>query len=108
MFSTFTTQAAPAATTLTDIFKVPAGLYCTLKTLTVCNRGAADTFRFSVGCAGAADALMQYVYYDVALGANSTFLADFDMQFGEMDTFRVYSGAGSLSFMVTGTLTDGV
>lgn len=106
MLENFATQAAPAATTLTDIFKVPAGLFGNLKSITVCNRGAADTFRFSVGLAGAADEAKQYLYYDAALAANSTFLADFNLQLSEMDTLRVYSGAGNMSFMVSGTITD--
>lgn len=106
MLQNFASQAAPAATTLTDIFNVPAGLLCNLKSITVCNRGAADTFRFSVGLCGAADESKQYIYYDADLDANSTFLADFDLQLSEMDTLRVYSGAGNMSFMVSGTLTE--
>ena len=69
-------QSKPSATTLTAAYTVPASTTATVSSFTVCNQSATPTsFRMSVAPAGAADATSQYIYYDVAIAGNDTFIA---------------------------------
>ena len=96
-------QLAPTATTLTDLYTVPAGSATTVSSLSVCNRGAtATTFRISVVIAGASDASKQYLFYDQALDSNSTFIATIGITLNSTDSIRVYAGNENLSFNVFG------
>lgn len=96
-------QSAPGATTLTDLYVVPAGTSAVVSTLVVCNRSAtATTFRVSVAIAGAANANAQYLYYDVAIEGNDTFAATIGMTLEVTDVLRVYATAATLSFNAFG------
>lgn len=96
-------QSAPLATTLTDIYTVPAATQAIVSTITVCNQsGTATSFRISVAPAGAADATSQYIYYDVAIAGNDTFAATLGVSLATTDKIRVYATLATLSFTVTG------
>src|SRR3990172_8387069 len=92
-------QSAPAATTLTDLYTVPAATSVASSTITVCNRGGtATTFRISVAIGGAADATSQYLFYDNNLDANVSFAATIGTTLAATDKVRVYAGNGDLTF----------
>ena len=95
-------QSAPAATTLTDAYTVPAATQTVLSTVVVCNQGAATTFRVSIAVAGAADTPKQYLYYDTAIAQNATLTATLGISLATTDVVRVYAGAATLSFNVFG------
>ena len=96
-------QSAPNATTLTDIYTVPASTVARVWALMVCNRDAtATTYRFSIAPAGAAGATSQYVYYDIAIPANETLNLDMDIPLQQTDKVRVYAGNGNLTFSIYG------
>lgn len=96
-------QSAPSATTLTDVYTVPSATTAVVSSLVVCNRGGtATTFRISVAVAGAADATKQYLYYDVAIAANDTFVATIGLTLGTADVVRAYAGNANLSVNVYG------
>lgn len=96
-------QAAPAATTETDLYTVPSARSTTISTLTVCNRAAtAATFRISIAVAGAATSNAQYIYYDQALDANSTWTATIGITLAASDVVRVYASTANLSFNAFG------
>jgi len=96
-------SSAPALTTLTDIYTVPASTKTTVSTITVCNRSAtATTFRISVAAGGAADATNQYLYYDETVAGNSTYAITIGISLATTDKIRVYAGAATLSFNVFG------
>lgn len=96
-------QSKPSATTLTDIYTVPAATSAIVSTITVCNQSAtATSFRISVAPAGAADASSQYLYYDVAIAGNDTFACTFGISLATTDKIRVYNTLATLSFTVTG------
>lgn len=96
-------QVAPAATTLTVAYTVPALTSAVISSVVVCNRGvSATTFRISVAVAGAADATKQYLYYDCPIAANDTFAAALGITLATTDVFRVYAGNGNLSFNLFG------
>ena len=97
-------QSAPSATTLTDIYTVPAATEAVVSTILVANRSATPTsFRLSVAPAGAADATSQYLYYDVALDGNDTFAATIGLTLATTDKVRVYATLATVSFSLFGT-----
>jgi hypothetical protein len=96
-------QSAPSATTLTAVYTVPAATSAVLSSMIVCNRGTmATTFRISIAVAGLADTNKQYLYYDVPLSKNNTFIATIGATLGATDVVRVYAGNANLSFTLTG------
>lgn len=96
-------QAALAATTLTDVYTVPASKSTTVSTITVCNRGAtAATFRVSVAVAGVADASSQYLFYDQALDPYSTFAVTIGVTLATTDKIRAYASNANLSINIFG------
>ena len=96
-------QAAPLATTETDLYTVPAATTAAISSLVICNRGAATTIRVSVSAAGAVTATKDYIYYDVALPANETLIATVGITLAATDKVRVYAGTANTSFAVYGS-----
>lgn len=96
-------QSAPLAATLTDIYTVPAVTSAVVSSVTICNRSAtATTFRLSVAQAGAADTNDQYIYYDVTLAGNDTFIATIGISLATTDVIRCYATLATLTFAVFG------
>jgi hypothetical protein len=95
-------QSNPAATTLTDAYTVPGATQAVVSSIVVANRGAATSFRVSIAIAGAADDNKQYIYYDIAIGANTTFAATLGITLGAADVVRVYATLATLSFNIFG------
>lgn len=96
-------QVATSATTETDLYVVPASTTAAVSSVVVCNRGAsATTFRISVSVDGAVTANKDYLYYDVSIGANDTFIATIGITLGDTDKIRVYAGNANLSFTAFG------
>ena len=96
-------QLAPAATTLTDLYTVPACTSASISSIIVCNRGSTTTtFRISVAVAGVTDSNKQYIFYDQSLDGNSTFTATIGVTITATDKIRVYAGNSNLSFNVFG------
>ena len=97
-------QNSPSATTETDLYTVPSTTSTVCSSISICNRGATQTtFRISISAAGAATANKDYLYYDVILAGNDTFIATIGLTLATTDKIRVYSGNSSLSFQVWGT-----
>ena len=100
-------QSDPSATTLTDIYTVPANINAVVSTLIVANRSATPTaFRVSIAPAGDADANEQYIYYDISINGNDTFAATLGIGLETTDVVRVYATDATLSFTVTGIERD--
>ena len=96
-------QATPLTTTLTDIYTVPALRSTVVSSVVVCNRGTTSTtFRISLAIAGAADTNAQYLYYDVPITKNNTFVATIGISLATTDKVRVYAGNANLSFNLVG------
>lgn len=97
-------QSSPSATTETDLYTVPAATSAVCSSLSICNRGSSQTtFRVSISQGGAATVNKDYLYYDVTLAGNDTFIATIGVTLAATDEIRVYSGNASLSFQVWGT-----
>ena len=97
-------QAAPSATTETDLYTVPASTQTIVSTIVVANRAATSaTYRISVSVAGAATATKDYLIYDATLAANSTTALTLGITLGATDKVRVYSSSANLSFNAFGS-----
>ena len=92
-------QSKPTAATLTNAYTVPALTQTTVSSLVVANQTATATaFRISVAIGGAADTPAQYLYYDIAIPANDTFVATVGVTLGAGDIIRVRNTLANLSF----------
>jgi hypothetical protein len=97
-------QVSPSATTETDLYTVPAATSAICSSISICNRGTTQTtFRVSMSQVGASTANKDYLYYDVTLAGNDTFIATIGVTLATTDKIRVYSGSSNLSFQVWGT-----
>ena len=95
-------QAAPAATTETDLYTVPGSTSAVASSLLICNRSTAATFRVSVSAAGGATANKDYLAYDHSLAANKSFELTIGMTLAATDKVRVYASTANLSFNLFG------
>jgi hypothetical protein len=96
-------QSAPAATTATNIYTVPASTEVIISTVVVANRGTtATTFRLSVRPNAATQANQHYLAYDTAVPANGVVALTLGITMDAADVFTVYGGNANLSFNVFG------
>lgn len=97
-------QTRPAATTLTDAYTVPAATSTIVSSLSITNTsGTETTARVSIAIAGAGDALSQYVYYDLTIPGNDTFIATIGATLAATDVVRVYAALATLTFQLFGS-----
>jgi len=97
-------QSAPAATTATDIYTVPAATETVVSTIVVANRAATDaTFRISVSVNGAATATKDYIAYDLVIGGAGFISFTIGATMDATDKIRVYASTADLSFTVFGS-----
>ena len=96
-------QINPAATTLTDVYTVPAATTVTISSVVICNQVTTPgTFRLSIAIAGAADTAKQYLYYNQPLDGNGTFVATIGITLAAGDVVRGYAGGTNVSFSIFG------
>lgn len=96
-------QLNPSAAILTDAYVTPPLTTAVVSSVVVTNRSAvATSFRVSVAVNGAVDDLRQYLYYDVPIDGNDTFIATIGISLASADVIRVYATLGTLSFNIFG------
>lgn len=96
-------QLNPSINVLTDFYTVPALKTVVTSSIVICNQSAvAVHFRISVAVAGAVDAVKQYLYYDIGLSANDTFIATIGFTLAASDVVRVRADSASVSFNLFG------
>jgi hypothetical protein len=97
-------QAAPAATTSTDLYTVPAATEAIVSTITIANRAATDaTFRISQSLTGAALANKDYLIYDATIPASGFITLTLGITMAATDKLRVYASSANISFNAFGT-----
>jgi hypothetical protein len=97
-------QINPSATTETTLYTVPALKSSVCSSIVICNRNSTETtFRVSISQGGAATSNKDYMYYDVAIAGNDTFIATIGLTLATTDVVRVYSNSGFLSFQLFGS-----
>lgn len=96
-------QSNPSAATNVDLYTVPSSKSTACSTLVVCNRSATTTtFRVAVRPAGASIANQHYLYYDVPIFGNDTFMATIGISLATTDVVSVYATLATLSFSLFG------
>lgn len=97
-------QVRPADTLLTDAYTVPAATMATISSITVCNQSTSpQSFRVAVAKNGELDSPKQYLFYDQALDAKSTFVITIGVTLTAADKIRVKaSAADTISYNVFG------
>ena len=97
-------QSAPAATTATTLYTVPAATQTVCSTLAVCNRGSTNaTYRIAVRPGGATLANQHYIVYDAAIPANSTDTISIGPTLAAGDIVTIYAGNTNFSFSLFGS-----
>lgn len=96
-------QSNPSATTLTTLYTVPASTSTVCSSIVVCNRSSSATsFRVAIRPNGASISDEHYLYYDIAIPGNDTFIATIGATLGDTDIVSVYATAATLSFNLFG------
>jgi hypothetical protein len=101
-------QSAPAATTNTNLYTVPALTSAVISTIVVANRvGTNATYRIAIRPAGATLANQHYIAFDVAVGASDSTTLTLGITLAATDIITVFAGTANLSFNVFGSeITD--
>jgi len=96
-------QNYPVANRLTTLYTVPVITQTVVSSFIVCNQSSYDDlFRMSVAVGGETDSPKQYLYYNVAVPGNDSFVANIGMTLSADDVVRVYSTNGFCSFNLFG------
>lgn len=100
-------QVAPSADTLTTLYTVPASTSTVTSSLVVCNRSTltATTFRVAIRPAGESIADKHYIYYNVEIPPEDTFVATIGMTLAATDVVSVYATDTTVSFSLFGEET---
>ena len=97
-------QSAPAATTATDVYTVPAATESVISTVIIANRAAtAGTFRLSIRPNGAVQANQHYIAYDVPIAANDSTTLTLGITVDAADVLTAYCSSADMSVNVFGT-----
>lgn len=96
-------QLAPAATTNTTLYTVPAATSAVCSTLAVTNRGVSTTFRVAVRPAGATLANEHYIVYDNYVNQYDSIFLTMGVTIAATDVITVYAGTATLSFSLFGS-----
>jgi hypothetical protein len=96
-------QVSPTANTLTPAFTVPSSTSVQISSIVVCNtNNTSTTFRVSIQVAGASDNIKQYLYYDLPISDNDTFVATIDITMAATDILAVQAGMSGVVFNIFG------
>ena len=96
-------QSAPGAASQTTLYTVPALTSTVCSSIVVCNRSSvATSFRIAVQPAGGGLANQMYLYYDVTIAGNDTFVATIGITLATTDVVSVYNTLATLSFNLYG------
>ena len=97
-------QSSPLATTETLLYVVPSTTTAIGSSIIIANRGTSvATFRVSIAVGGLTTTNKDYLYYDLPIGANDTFIATIGITLATTDVVRVYASNTNLSFSLYGS-----
>ena len=97
-------QSAPAATTNTDLYTVPAATSAVISTIVVANRSAVVVgYRIAIRPNGATLANEHYIAYDVVVGASDSTTLTLGITLAANDFITIYAGTANLSFSAFGS-----
>lgn len=96
-------QIVPSANTLTPLYTVPGGISASVSSVIICNQNLTTIlFRISIAVNGEADDPKQYLYFDLPLESNDTFIATVGISLASGDIVNVQSDTANVSFNIFG------
>lgn len=97
-------QSAPAATTATDVYTVPAATSAVISTIVIANRAAtAGTFRLAIRPNGEVLANKHYLAYDVPIGGNDSTTLTLGLTLDAADVITFYASSADMSINISGS-----
>lgn len=97
-------QVAPAASTETTVYTVPASTSVVVSSITVCNRGTgAARYRIAIVPGGGATANKDYLAFDTRIVDRATDAHVYGLTLAATDVIKVEADSADLSFAVFGT-----
>jgi hypothetical protein len=97
-------QAAPAATTDTDVYTVPSSTEAVISSITIVNRGnTAGTFRIAVRPDGDTIADRHYIAFDTPIQANDSIPLKAGITVNDSDVITVRFSSANMSVSIFGT-----
>ena len=97
-------QSAPAATTDTNVYTVPAATEAVVSTIIIANRAAtAGSFRLAVRPNGAAISNLHYIAYGVPIAANDSTTLTLGITLDATDVITAYCSSADMSVNIFGT-----
>jgi hypothetical protein len=98
-------QAAPAATTETTLYTVPAETSAVVSTISVANQtGASGTYRIAVRpAADASTTQKHYIVYGATVGASDSIMLTLGLTLAAGDVVRVFASSANMSFSAFGS-----
>jgi glucose-6-phosphate dehydrogenase assembly protein OpcA len=101
-------QSAPAATTDTTLYTVPASTSAVISTLVIANRAATiSSYRIAIRPNGATLVNQHYLAFDIAVGASDSTTLTLGITLGPNDIITVRGSSANLTFSVFGSeITD--
>lgn len=97
-------QSAPSATTLTDVYTVPASTEAIISSIVISERGgSAGTFRIAVRPNGASAANQHYIAYDSPIAANDIVGLSIGVTVDAADVISVYCSSADMSVNIFGS-----
>ena len=97
-------QAAPGATTDTDVYTVPANTEAVISSIVIANRTTTDaTYRIAARPDGATLANDHYVAYDITVGASDSTILNLGLTMDAADVLTVQGSSADLTFSVFGS-----
>ncbi len=96
-------QIESALTTIEDVYTVPSGKSAVVSSIVLCNTTNDVAYvRVSHAIAGATSNDKQFLYYDIPLPSNNTFIATIGVTMASDDTLRLYSSVAGVAMNVYG------
>lgn len=97
-------QSNPTAATQTSMYTVPGSTSAIVSSIVVCNRSSTPTtFRISILPGGGTVANEDYLYYDLPIDGNDTFIATIGATLETGSEIEVYATLATLSFNAYGS-----
>ena len=97
-------QIKNAAATQELLYVVPASTEAVVSSIIICNQsGTATSFRVAVLPGGGTVATTDYIYFDLPISGNDTFIATIGLTLATTDEIEVYATLATLSMSVYGT-----
>ena len=97
-------QSAPAATTLTTLYTVPADTSAVISTIAISNQAAESaTYRIAIRPAGATASAEHYIVYGATVAASDSVLLTLGLTLAATDVISVFASSATMAFSAFGS-----